>query len=184
MKNKMVLKMGAWDRLDTEITITNDLDDLDSLLDLNDPYNVFEPLTEIVKEHKSNIEEGSRNAVATLANFNRSKQEQYLQKCKNPSGRLATSINDEQQTPFSFLIGTDIDEIYPFCGEYGRGPVYPHPPKKRLRFYGEGGYLIYPLMSNKAEPVPFVAPAFDDTVEIVDEILIRELGHLGVEWDY
>jgi len=175
--------MGAWEELDTEIIAETDFDDLDTLLDLDDPYNVFEDLTDIVKDLKNKFDEGTKNGVKSLANFNRSQQQRYLQNCKNPSGRLSTSINDEKKTPFNFIIGTSIKEIYPLCVELGRGEVHPHPPRTRLRFYGEGGYLIYPLMSAPAKPVPFVAPAYEDTIKKVEEIMVREIGHAGVEWD-
>ena len=173
--------MGAWDELDTLISAEVKLDDLDKISDLDDEYGIFDDLKEYCTDLKTAIRVGSHKGVDDLATRDRSFQEQYIAKnCKNPSGMLASSINKNETNSsgdyFEFIIGTIINHIYPLAVEYGRDEVHPIPPKKRLRFYGEGGYLIYPLMSREAKPRPFVAPAYDDTLELSEKIMLAYVG--------
>lgn len=171
--------MGAWDELDTLISVDVDTTDLDDLSNLDDPYGIIKDcVVEEAEKIKKAIDEGSQKGVKFLANFNRSQQQRILQGCKRPEGRLSSSINDEMVTPYSFLIGTSITEIYPLSIEFGRGPVYPKPPRTRLRFYGEDGYLIYPKMAGPAQARPYVAPAYEDTSEIAEDIMLIEIFKL------
>lgn len=173
--------MGAWDELDTLITVDAETDDLDDIQNLDDPYGIFEDVIEYAGNLKEAVQTGCYKGADDLATRDRSFQEQALQKCKNPSGILASSINVEDNSSggdhSEFLIGTDIQHIYPLSIEFGRGEVHPIPPKTRLRFYGEGGYLIYPLMAGKADPVPFVAPAYEKTVDISEKIMLLYIGN-------
>lgn len=182
--------MGAWDELDTEISVDNDLTDLDMLLSLDDDYGVFEPLHEIVEDLKSSIEEGTQRGVYELSVKNISFQEKWInQNCKNPSGILATSIiGDEEDDGYTIITGTIINHIYPMSVEYG-ADIYPVTASV-LRFpapddwdgdVDEDGFVY--LKEAHPPAHPFVAPAYDDTVEIAEEIMVTEIGHAGVEWD-
>ena len=73
------------------------------------------------------------------------------------------------------MIGTIINHIYPLSVEYGRGPVYPI-RAKALAFYSDSGELIFRKSVGPAKPRPFVAPAFEKTVDIADEIMLRYFG--------
>ena len=154
---------------------------MDKILDLDDEYGIFDDVKEYCANVKEAIRTGSYKGVDDLATRDRSFQEQYIaKKCKNPTGMLMSSINTKEGNSsgdyFEFIIGTIINHIYPLAVEYGRDEVHPIPPRNRLRFYGEGGYLIYPLMSRKAEPRPFVAPAYDDTLELSEKIMLAYVG--------
>lgn len=175
--------MGAWDELNTEISVENDFTDLDNLLSLDDELGIFEPVHKIVDDLKSAIDEGSQRGVFELAKRNISFQEKWInQNCKNPSGILATSIDYEEEGDYSFITGTRINDIYPMSVEYGRSEVYPI-TAKALAFYADSGELLFRKWVRKAEPRPFVAPAYDDTVEITETIMVDEIAHAGVQWD-
>ena len=61
--------------------------------------------------------------------------------------------------------------------EYGRGPVYPV-EAKALAFYYEGE-LIFRKRVGPAKAKPFVAPAYDSTWEIAEDIVDRYVGKLA-----
>lgn len=170
--------MGAWDELDTEIRVTINIPELDDFNNLDDPYGIFEDVRDYVNNVKEAINEGGKDGASQVATIDRSLQQQALQKCKNPSGILASSIEEEEQDEgLVFIVGTIINHIYPMSIEFGRGPVYPIPPKTRLRYYGEGGYLIYPLSAGPADPVPYVQPAYDSTRQIAEQIVFLNVMH-------
>ena len=168
--------MGAWDELDTEFTVIVELDDLDKINDLDDPYGIFETVQEYCANLKEAVDYGSKLGIKDLAGRNRSFQEQIiLASCKNPSGMLASSINDEQQDDYTYLVGTIINHIYPMCLEFGRGPVYPI-RAKALAFYADSGELIFRKSVGPAKPVPFVAPAYDKADAIAEQIMLAHVG--------
>lgn len=181
--------MGAWDELNTEISVENDFTDLDNLLSLDDELGIFEPVHKIVDDLKSAIDEGSQRGVFELAKRNISFQEKWInQNCKNPSGILATSIDYEEEGDYSIITGTRINHIYPMSVEYG-ADIYPVTAKV-LRFpapddwtgdVDEDGFVF--LKEAHPRPHPFVAPAYDDTVEITETIMVDEIAHAGVQWD-
>ena len=166
--------MGAWEELDTEISVIVDNSELDNMVEsLNDEDGVFEPLYDIVENLKSGIEEGSKKGVEDLARRNKSFQEQYITKrCKHQTGRLQSSIQEEEiEGGFGYIVGTIIDEVYPMAVEYGRGPVYPI-NAKALAFYADSGELVFRKSVGPADPRPFVAPAYVDTTSIAEEIML------------
>jgi len=180
--------MGAWDELDTEISVEVDTTDLEELLYLDDEWGIFEPVEKIALDLKTNIEEGSKNGVEDLAKRNVSFQEKWINKnCKNPSGILASSI-DIEGDEYEYITGTRINHIYPMSVEYG-ADIYPV-VAKALRFPAppdwdgdtdEDGFVF--LSEAHPKPHPFVAPAYDDTDKIAEQIMVMEIGHAGVEWD-
>ena len=70
--------------------------------------------------------------------------------------------------------GTRINHIYPMSVEYGRGPVYPI-RAKALAFY-LNGELVFRKSVGPAKPRPFVAPAYEVTGQIADEIVLRKIN--------
>ena len=174
--------MGAWEELDTEITVDNDFTLLDNLLSIDDPYDIFEPLKKEVSDLRNNIDKGSRKAVSDLAKRNVSFQEKWINKnCKNPSGMLASSI-DIEGGDYSYITGTRFNHVYPMSIEYGHREIYPI-RAKALAFYDESGELIFRKKVRATKPRPFVAPAYDDTEKIAETIMVLEIGHAGVNWD-
>ena len=174
--------MGAWDELDTIISAEVDTTDLESLTELNDEYGIFEPLKGIVENHKSMIENGTKRAVRELANKDRYYQEKWINKnCKNPSGVLASSVGYSDEEDYSITVGTVISHIYPMSIEYGHREIVPI-RAKALAFYWDGE-LIFRKRVRATDPRPFVAPAYDDTEQIADQILVDEIAHQGIEWD-
>ena len=171
--------MGAWEELDTEISVELELDDLDSVISLEDEYGIFEEVKTYADNLKTAMETGAKKGVKDLAKRDRSFQQQLLaQNCKHPTGMLSSSIQEEEQDEYTWLIGTTINHIYPMSIEFGRSEVHPYPPKKRLRFYGEGGYLIFPKMSRDTWSThkPFVAPAYTKTDAITETIMMLYIG--------
>ena len=168
--------MGAWSELDTEISVDVETTDLDNIINMDDPYGIIKDEVYVRAQNiKENIVQGSKNGVKTLANFNRSQQEQIIAMvCDNPSGMLASSINDEMLDEFTYLIGTIIKHIYPLSVEKGRKGFSVKPPRKALAFY-IGGELIFRKSVGPAKPRPFVAPAYDRTLHITDEVMRREI---------
>ncbi len=171
--------MGAWKELDTEIGVELDLSELDELINTND--EVFEPLKPIASDLKNAITNGSKRGVLEVAKKNISFQENFINaNCTNPSGMLASSI-DYTGGDTTYVTGTRINDIYPMSVEYGRrgfGPIH----AKALAFY-IGGELLFRKSVGPAKPRPFVAPAYEKTDSISEELIVLEIGHAGIEWD-
>ncbi len=167
--------MGAWDELDTELTVSNDVSALDDIVNecSGEFAEIFEDTLQTVEQLKVAIDEGSQDGLEIVANRLMSRESRYAtepsHRAENSraSGKLASSITVEGGG-YQYVVGTTIDEIYPMAVEYGRGEVHPIPPNTRLRFYGKEGYLIYPLMTSEAPPYPFVQPAFEEIVDLVE----------------
>ncbi len=168
--------MGAWDELDTELTVVNDVSALDDLCDVcNDSEfgDIFEDVKEIAENLKTAVDEGSKDGLEITAKRLMSREQRYASdkshraEDSRASGLLASSIQIEG-SDYQYTVGTSISEIYPMSVEYGRSEVHPNPPNTRLRFYGKDGYLIYPLFSSEAPPYPFVQPAYDEIVDLIE----------------
>lgn len=166
--------MGAWNELDTEISVDVDTSDLEKILTFDDEYGIFEPIKETVEKLIKNVHNGSKEAVADISRRNKSFQEQIIaETCKNPSGLLQSSIHNQKiNNGYGFIVGTVIRHIYPLCVEFGRGPVYPV-RAKALAFYADSGELLFRKSVGPAKPRPFVAPAYEKTIVIADEIMLR-----------
>ena len=174
--------MGAWDELDTEISVDVDTADLEAILDLDDEYGIFEPIQKSVSKLITNIHDGSKEAVEDISDRNRSFQEQYIIKnCKHPTGMLASSIEKQEiDGGYGFIVGTIISHIYPMSVEYG-ADIYPR-TKKVLRFLApedwdgetdEDGFVFLP--EAHPQPHPYVQPAYEDTEQIAGEILLHKV---------
>ena len=107
--------MGAWEELDTLITVDVDNGGLDTLQELDDPYNIFDGITDYVDKLKNALNTAGYKIGNDLSIRNRSFQEQAIREnCDNPSGMLASSINIEESSSdehSEFLIGTIINHI-------------------------------------------------------------------------
>lgn len=170
--------MGAWNELDTEISVELDLTGLDNLITKYAGDEIFDNVSEYAKVLKKGWETGAKRAVIELSNRNKSFQELYInQKCKNPSGMLASSIQLIKKNPFTYIVGTNINHIYPMAVEYGRKEVYPI-RAKALAFYNEDGELIFTKKAGKAKARPFVAPAYQTTDRIAETFVMLEINHV------
>jgi len=167
--------MGAWNELDTEITVDVDTSELEKLLDMPNESGVFDPLLQSVEKLIKNVHDGSKEAVEDIANRNRSFQEQAINLyCTNPSGMLASSIEKQQiNGGYGFIVGTTINHIYPMAVEYGRKEVYPI-KAKTLAFYYKGE-LIFRKKVGRSKPRLFVARAYRKTSTIADQIVLRKV---------
>ena len=166
--------MGAWSELDTEISVDVDTSDLEKILDLD--ADIFEPVQETVEKLIQNIHDGSKEGVEDISTRNRSFQQQIIMEvCDNPSGMLASSIQEEDiNNGYGFIVGTIINHIYPMSVEYGRKGFSAKPPRKALAFY-LNGELVFRKSVGEAKPRPFVAPAYDKTKQIAEEIMLRHI---------
>ena len=170
--------MGTWDELDTELLVSNDTSALDDIIEAcnsdSDFADIFEPALKIAEGLKPAIDDGSKEGIHIIAErlMNRESRyasdKQHRAKDSQASGLLASSIQVEAYSEYQYIVGTNLQHFYPLCVEYGRGEVHPIPPKKRLRFYGKDGYLIYPLFTSEAQPYPFVQPAYDEVVQLIE----------------
>ena len=175
--------MGAWDELDTEITIELDCSDIDAAIEMSDPIGLYDETKEHFQDLKKCFEKGCDDALEQLGMVNITQQEIFInQNCKNPSGMLASSITAESNGEHSILIGTRINHIYPMSVEYGRGPVYPI-RAKALAFYVDTGELVFRKSAGPAKPRPFVEPAFDKTMEAIDRIIDDNLAQALMDFD-
>ncbi len=165
--------MGAWEELDTEISVDVDTSDLKKILSFDD---VFEPVKETAEKLITNIHDGCKEAVEDISSRDKSFQEQIIaSQCKNPSGMLASSIQKEEiNGGYGFIVGTIINHIYPMALEFGRKPLVPV-RAKALAFYADSGELIFRKSVGAAPPRPFVEPAYEKTEMIAEEILLRKI---------
>lgn len=168
--------MGAWKELDTEISIDVDTSDLEQILNLHDEFGIFEPIQETVTKLIKNVHDGSKEAVEDIARRDKSFQEQIIaEKCKNPSGLLQSSIHAQKiNDGYGFIVGTVIKHIYPMALEFGRKPLVPV-KAKALAFYADSGELLFRKSVGEAKPRPFVAPAYEKTSNIAEEIMLRKI---------
>lgn len=168
--------MGAWSELDTEISAEVDTTDLNGIINLDDPYGIFEDTKKGASELIKAIEDGTKRGLEDIAVRNRSFQQQIIaQVCDNPSGMLASSIQEENEDEYKWIVGTILNHIYPMSVEYGRGPVYPI-NAKALAFYLDG-VLVFRKSVGPAKPRPFVAPAYEKTADISEELMLRWVNH-------
>ena len=169
--------MGAWDKLDTEITINVDTTDIDRAIsgcDENFTDLIKSELIQIKKGYKKGCEEASKD----IATRNRSFQQQEIGDTgKHPyaSSKLSSSIVEEKKGDYTWLVGTRINHIYPLAVEYGRSAIKPRKAKV-LFFYALSGEPVFTKHVGPAEPRPFVEPAFNITLNIAEEIVLRYIG--------
>lgn len=170
--------MGAWDELDTKVNVSLDTSELDELIQLLNGDPIFQPAIEIAERYKKGIEEGSKLGAKTIAETDKSLQELAIASNATfttaENGGLLRSIEIEDESDISYVVGTNITHFYPLCVEKGRGevrPVY----KKFLHWFTLSGVEVFSKYSSPAPPRPFVKPAFEETsqraVDIVKEAI-------------
>lgn len=172
-----MIVMGAWEQLDTEIGIEMELDELEKAINSCDG-DYFDDVVEYLIEVKENIEKGSQEAVHLLATNNRSFQQQLLSDLSlHPyaTGALSSSIVEEQLDEYSWLIGTTITHFYPLTVEYGRNEIRPVNAKV-LFFYSLSGEPVFTKYVRPSEPKPFVAPAYENTLNEAENVVIECIG--------
>ena len=167
--------MGTWSELDTEVNVDVDTSELDELIDLLGDNPVFKPAVDIAERFKKGIKEGSKEGASKIAERVKSLQELMI--AGNGSifnGDLLESIEVEENSEYSYVIGTTIEHFYPLCVEKGRGEVVPvNAPF--LQWQNLDGSWVRTLYSSPAEPKPFVKPAYEQTqseaIDIVKEAI-------------
>lgn len=187
--------MGAWNQLDTEIEVSINFKNMDKFINEFAGDEIYEEVTDYVKNLRNAFDKGSQQAVEDIANRNKSFQQQIISEvCSNPSGMLSSSIQAERKSKYKYLVGTIIKHIYPLSVEYGRGPIRPI-RAKALAFYApDGGVMTYSKGSSgltfgksehgllfrksagPAKPRPFVAPAYTKTQSIAKKIVLLKIG--------
>ena len=70
--------MGAWNELDTEISVENDFSDLDTILGIDDKYGIYYALKDEVRTIRNAMDTGSKRGVEELAKKNVSFQEKWI----------------------------------------------------------------------------------------------------------
>ena len=167
--------MGTWDELDTQVNVNLNTDELDELIEFLNDDPVFKPAVEIAQRYKKGIEEGSKIGAEKIAKTVKSLQELAIGvNATIFSGDLLNSIEIEEESETSYLIGTTISHFYPLCVEKGRGEVRPI-RAKALHWFTLSGTEIFSQYSSPAPPRPFVKPAFEETsnqaIDIVKEAI-------------
>ena len=155
--------MGTWDELDTQVNVSLDTSELDELIQFLDGDPVFTPAIELAEKYKKGIEEGAKEGAETIAKRNKSLQELAIAtNATMASMNLLNSIEIEEQSDTSYLIGTTITHFYPLCVEKGRGEVRPVNAKV-LHWFTLSGNEVFSMYSSPAPPRPFVKPAYEQT---------------------
>ncbi len=170
--------MGAWDELDTKVNVNLNTNDLDDLIEVLGDDPIFQPALEIAQRYKKGIEEGSKIGAKTIAETDKSLQELAIATnatfTTTDNGGLLRSIEIEDESDTSYIIGTNITHFYPLCVEKGRREVRPV-TAKALHWFTLSGTEIFSKYSSPAPPRPFVKPAYEQTksraVDIVKEAI-------------
>ena len=163
--------MGSWDELDTRVNVTLNTDELDELIDLLSDEPVLKPALIIALRYKNGIKEGSKIGAQKIAQTVKSLQE--LSIATNATifnGNLLNSIEIEDESETSYIIGTTIAHFYPLCVEKGRREVRPI-NAKYLHWFTLSGEEIFSKYSSPAPPRPFVKPAFEQTESRAGDIV-------------
>lgn len=171
---------GEWHDVEELYTIVEghtDTSDLDLIINFDwgdsEIVEVMQPLVDIAKSYKEGIEAGLEQGIFELADRDRSLQELTLGLHGNiASMTLVQSIEVREMGDTSYLIGANVPHFYPLCIEFGRGPVYPI-NFKYLHYFTLSGVEIFSKYSSPYEAHPFVEPAFEDTVNNAEEIVMR-----------
>ena len=170
--------MGTWDELDTKVNVNLNTNELDELIELLSGDPIFAPAVEIAQRYKKGIEEGSKIGARKIAETDKSLQELAIATnatfTTTDNGGLLRSIEIEDESETSFIIGTNITHFYPLCVEKGRTEVRPI-KAKYLHWFTLSGDEIFSKYSSPAPPRPFVKPAFEQTesraIDIVKEAI-------------
>lgn len=170
--------MGNWSELDTRVNVTLDTSELDELIQVLNGDPIFAPAIEMAERYKKGIEEGSKLGAKTIAETDKSLQELAIASNATfttaDSGGLLRSIEIEDESDTSYVVGTNIAHFYPLCVEFGRGEVRPVNAKV-LHWFTLSGTEVFSMYSSPAPPRPFVKPAFEETsqraVDIVKEAI-------------
>lgn len=170
--------MGSWNELDTKVNVKLDTTELDELIQVLDGDPIFKPAVEIAERYKKGLEEGSKVGAKTIAETDKSLQELAIATNATfttaENGGLLRSIEIEDESDTSYVIGTNIAHFYPLCVEFGRGEVRPV-RAKILHWFTLSGNEVFSMYSSPAPPRPFVKPAYEETtnraVDIVKEAI-------------
>lgn len=169
--------MGTWSELDTNINVSLDTTELDELIDFLNGEPALKPAVEIAERYKKGLEDGSKEGAKTIAKVNKSLQELAIATnatFTDAKGGLLRSIEIEEESDTSFIVGTTIAHFYPLCVEKGRGDVRPI-KAKALHWFTLSGNEVFSQYSSPAPPRPFVKPAYEETtnraVDIVKEAI-------------
>ncbi|WP_296874612.1 hypothetical protein [uncultured Methanobrevibacter sp.] len=169
--------MGAWSELDTKVNVSLDTSELEDLIQILGEDPIFAPAVEIAERYKKGLEDGSKLGARKIAETNKSLQELAIATnatFTNAGGGLLRSIEIQEESDTSFIIGTNITHFYPLCVEKGRGEVRPI-KAKALHWFTLSGDEVFSQYSSPAPPRPFVKPAYEETtnraVDIVKEAI-------------
>lgn len=172
--------MGSWNELDTKVNVKLDTIELDELIQVLDGDPIFKPAVEIAERYKKGLEEGSKVGAKTIAETDKSLQELAIATNATfttaENGGLLRSIEIEDESDTSYVIGTNIAHFYPLCVEFGRSEVRPV-RAKILHWFTLSGNEVFSMYSSPAPPRPFVKPAYEETtnraVDIVKEAIFN-----------
>ena len=163
--------MGTWDELDTHVNVTLDTSELDDLIDFLGEDQVFTPAIKIAERYKKGIEDGAKEGAKTIAKRVKSLQELAIAtNATMASMNLLNSIEIEEQSDTSYLVGTTITHFYPLCVEKGRGEVRPVNAKV-LHWFTLSGNEVFSMYSSPAPPRPFVKPAYEQASSEAEDIV-------------
>ena len=167
--------MGTWNELDTEVNVNLNTSELDELIEFLNGDEVFKPAVEIAERYKNGLVEGAKIGAKTIAQTDKSLQELAIAtNATMASMNLLNSIEIEEESETSYIVGANIAHFYPLCVEKGRREVRPI-TAKALHWFTLSGTEIFSQYSSPAPPRPFVKPAYEETsnraVDIVKEAI-------------
>ena len=86
------------------------------------------------------------------------------------NGGLLRSIEIEDESDTTYIVGTNITHFYPLCIEFGRGEVRPI-RAQALHWFTLSGNEVFSKYSSPAPARPFVKPAFEQTNKDATDIV-------------
>ena len=173
--------MGTWDELDTQVNVSLDTSELDELIQFLDGDPVFTPAIELAEKYKKGIENGAKEGAETIAKRNKSLQELAIATNGTiASMDLINSIEIEELSDTSYLVGTSITHFYPLCVEKGRAEVRPVNAKV-LHWFTLSGNEVFSMYSSPAPPRPFVKPAYEQTQSEAQDIVEKSIFNQTIQ---
>ena len=173
--------MGTWDELDTQVNVSLDTSELDELIQFLNDDPVFAPAIELAEKYKKGIENGAKEGAETIAKRNKSLQELAIATNGTiASMNLINSIEIEELSDTSYLVGTSITHFYPLCVEKGSGEVRPVNAKV-LHWFTLSGNEVFSMYSSPAPPRPFVKPAYEQTQSEAQDIVEKSIFNQTIQ---
>lgn len=165
---------GFIPEITTTVRVKVNTDDLDKAINITDKYGVFDEVINTLKNTKEELEDLKNPVAESISNTLSEYQSQIISMKHYQTGMMANSVDVTQDGDGVYLVGntaTSVDGFpYPLSIENGRREVYPI-NAKYLRWWDNGGNIVFRKHSSAVSADPFVQPSIDNTIGDVEEII-------------